>query len=123
MSRRTYAVQMMALSQFVRHYDQSFKLVYTDDDTFFRSTSGAIVSFAEMVRVYNESSSTHKMFSAGVGGEANIYVPKLSLFLHNNSIEVAVDNLNFTNDRGRSCTSSTETFFILQLALRANRLY
>lgn len=121
MSRRTYVVQMMALSQFARH--QSFKLVYTDDDTFFRSISGAIVSFAEMVRVYNESSSTHKMFSAGVESGVNIYVPKLSLFLHNNGIEVAVDNLNFTNDRGRSCTSLTEILFILQLALRANRLY
>jgi len=83
----TSKIQMLALNAFAQAHD--FRLVFTDDDTFFRSNNDPkeIVSFNSLVELYNEAPAHCRLIPS-----VNIALDKVYLMLIDNEIIITTSN-------------------------------
>lgn len=89
----TSKIQMLALNEFA--HASGFHLVYTDDDTFFRSSDDprVVVSFNSLVELYNEMPSHCRLLLS-----FDITLDKVYLMLVDNEIIMTRNCIKFVDE-------------------------
>lgn len=112
-------LQMLALSNFANK--SGFSLVYTDDDTFFRSKvdSNSKYSFNKFVHIYNTTSSSVKLID-----RADMAVIRIYLGLENNEIIVKRGKtLKFADKTGEIVMNTFMNQSILRALIESAEYY
>lgn len=89
----TSKIQMLALNNFA--HASGLHLVFTDDDTFFRSNNNPqiVVSFNSLAELYNEMPAHCRLISS-----VNVALDKVYLMLIDNEIIMTSNDIKFVDE-------------------------
>lgn len=115
----TSKIQMLALNEFARA--SGFHLVFTDDDTFFRSNNDhrIVVSFNSLVELYNEMPAHCRLISS-----VNVALDKVYLTLIDNEIIMTSNDIKFVDENDlRLAISLSNEYKVMIITYTAQRYF